>query len=149
MITIEPITPIMAEPLAKLHAESFTDTVWTLEQIIGSLTLNTTCGWVAYANKQPMGFILCQLADEQAEILTFCVHPQNRRQHIGEQLLQQAIAAIRAENIKTIFLEVAADNSAACALYKKLGFKVNGRRKGYYRRGTSMVDAIYYSKIII
>ncbi len=51
-------------------------------------------------------------------------------------------AARRAE-VKRLFLEVAADNDAAIALYEGLGFKIVGARKAYYQRaGGVNVDAV-------
>jgi ribosomal-protein-alanine N-acetyltransferase len=51
--------------------------------------------------------------------------------------------AARRGDAKRIFLEVAEDNEAALALYRKLGFVELGRRKRYYERaGSEPVDAL-------
>ena len=48
---------------------------------------------------------------------------------------------------ESLFLEVAADNDAAIALYKKQGFETVGRRAGYYARSDHpAVDAIVLRK---
>jgi ribosomal-protein-alanine N-acetyltransferase len=45
--------------------------------------------------------------------------------------------------VKRLFLEVAADNDAAVALYESLGFKIAGGRRAYYHRvGGENVDAV-------
>jgi ribosomal-protein-alanine N-acetyltransferase len=41
-----------------------------------------------------------------------------------------------------VFLEVAASNTAAQALYRGFGFTEAGRRTGYYRRGDGVEDAL-------
>jgi len=45
----------------------------------------------------------------------------------------------------TAFLEVAADNDGARALYQALGFAETGCRRSYYARETGNVDAITMS----
>ena len=51
---------------------------------------------------------------------------------------------IKKAGVKTIFLEVSAENAPAIALYKKCGFIQNGRRPKYY----DGVDAILMVKNI-
>ena len=48
--------------------------------------------------------------------------------------MEALIRSLKRAEISRLFLEVAADNEAAKALYAKLGFKEIGRRKGYYQR---------------
>jgi ribosomal-protein-alanine N-acetyltransferase len=53
------------------------------------------------------------------------------------------VRAARRAEVKRLFLEVAADNDAAVALYEGLGFKIAGARKAYYqRKGSDSVDAV-------
>jgi ribosomal-protein-alanine N-acetyltransferase len=106
--------------------------------------LETTLGLTAHVNGEMVGFILFQLTDDQAEILTFCVHPKMQQHKIGEALLQQTIKIATARKVPSVFLEVAADNTPACNLYKKVGFQVIGRRPNYYSRGNAQVDALTY-----
>jgi ribosomal-protein-alanine N-acetyltransferase len=128
--------------LAALHAKSFAEAQWSAAQIVDSLSLTTSVAFVAQEDAAPQGFILCQTTDVEAEILTFCVDPVARRRGVGHRLLEAALAAVRKKNIRRIFLEVAADNQAALALYEKAGFRPHGKRLGYYRRGAQTVDAI-------
>lgn len=82
------------------------------------------------------GFILMQglgasdMAACEAEILTLAVRPTARRAGLAARLITEAQAAMAATRI---FLEVAADNEAARALYRKHGFVETGRRKAYYK----------------
>ena len=47
------------------------------------------------------------------------------------------------------FLEVAADNAAAQALYARAGFAESGRRRGYYRRPDgSGLDALVMQRAL-
>ena len=51
---------------------------------------------------------------------------------IGGRLLQGFLAEARRRDGETAFLEVAADNAPAIALYLAAGFVQAGRRRGYY-----------------
>jgi ribosomal-protein-alanine N-acetyltransferase len=61
-------------------------------------------------------------------------------------LLDAAIDRARTAGATVAFLEVAEDNPAAQGLYRKLGFRVVGRRNDYYkRRHGPAVAALTYS----
>ncbi|MGB9153323.1 MAG: GNAT family N-acetyltransferase, partial [Alphaproteobacteria bacterium] len=102
----------------------------------------TTQAWVVGEDGISQGFILCQIAGDEAEILTFCVSPSARRRGAGQSLLASLLATAKQQNVSRVFLEVAADNQVALALYEKAGFRPNGKRTGYYRRGEHAVDAV-------
>lgn len=108
------------------------------------------------------GFIVLQkLADgledgpaAEAEILTLAVHPKRQRSGVAQALVRAA----RAHVAGIIFLEVAADNQAALALYQNCGFEESGRRRAYYRRdalgglktgGTARIDAILMQAVFL
>ena len=55
-------------------------------------------------------------------------------QHLGD--------VARAAGATQIFLEVRPSNEAALALYKKVGFEMIGRRKGYYPALNGREDAV-------
>jgi ribosomal-protein-alanine N-acetyltransferase len=143
-MNIRPIKPSDLENLATIHAASFGSAAWSTAHIQSSLTLNTTKGWVAGKDSQLIGFVLLQCIGYEAEILTFCVHPAVQRTGTGQRLLNAAMNS----GVTRIFLEVAADNIAACSLYEKLGFQKFGIRKGYYKRANTAVDAILYQVAI-
>ncbi len=85
------------------------------------------------------GFILVREAAGEAEILTLAVAPRARRQGLGRTLVDAAIARLGSADL---FLEVAADNIAAIALYQQNGFTQAGVRRGYYARPGGAVDAL-------
>lgn len=89
------------------------------------------------------GFIIGRIVADEAEVLTIGVAPHARRQGLGAALIAALGGAARGAGAKRIFLEVAADNADACALYRHLGFTQLARRTGYYRRSASLtVDAL-------
>ena len=66
------------------------------------------------------------------ELENMAVVPSVRRQGAGTLLLQKLIAQARAEDGKSIFLEVRESNVGALALYRRFGFEQTGIRKSYY-----------------
>ena len=80
-------------------------------------------------------------------MLTIAVAPEARRNGEGRALLDGFLRTARARGAGTAFLEVAADNAAALALYRRSGFAEAGRRRGYYHSpGNPPVDALVMVK---
>lgn len=123
--------------LAAIHARAITP-AWT-EAALRDL-LDQPGVW---AEAEAGGFVLMRQAGDEAEVLTLAVLPEARRRGRGLALMQAALATCRARGIQQVFLEVAADNAVARALYQRLGMIETGRRRGYYARSDgSSVDAL-------
>jgi len=131
--------------LVSLYAEGFADAPWSEAQIAGSLAAPSVWALLVSEGGTPCGFILCQQVLDEAEILTLCVVPSARRKGLGHSLVQAALSQVREKGGCRMFLEVAADNEPACALYEKTGFRVTGKRVGYYKRPKGTVDALTMS----
>jgi [ribosomal protein S18]-alanine N-acetyltransferase len=80
------------------------------------------------------GFVIGQVAADEAELLIIAVNRSSQRQGVGRALVQGIGRAARNAGARALYLEVAADNAAALALYQSLHFTVTGRRKEYYER---------------
>ena len=78
------------------------------------------------------GFLFGRTIADEAELLTLAVDPAARRQGIGLDLVTRFLNRARQMGATSAFLEVAADNTAAIALYERCGFVAAGVRKGYY-----------------
>jgi [ribosomal protein S18]-alanine N-acetyltransferase len=90
-------------------------------------------GWVAEVDGKIAAMLVLWFIVDEAHIATIAVHPDFRRQGIGEQILLHSLRAARAEGASRAFLEVRAGNAAAQAMYRKYGFYVVGVRPGYYK----------------
>ncbi|MGE4352404.1 MAG: GNAT family N-acetyltransferase [Bdellovibrionales bacterium] len=131
-----------APALAALHARCFGDEAWSQEQIEGSLRLPTTKGIAIWEKEDfPIAMVLLQCVGDEIEILTLGVEPSLRRLGLARHLMKLEVFRIATG---PVFLEVAADNEAACALYEFCGFELIGRRAGYYARPGGAVDALNY-----
>jgi ribosomal-protein-alanine N-acetyltransferase len=88
------------------------------------------------------GYLIANIIVDEAEILSIAVLSDYRNLGKGNDLLKYFNAFITKKNVKTIFLEVAADNKAALTLYRSQGFSECSRRWAYYKRFDSRCDAI-------
>ncbi len=95
------------------------------------------------------GFVVGQIAADQAEIITLGVLPDYRKQGHGTDLLTSFEHAAQKRGATEIFLEVSAENTAAIALYRANKFESVGRRRKYYKNAQGMaVDAFILKKEI-
>jgi len=80
------------------------------------------------------GYLLSHDIMEEVHILQIAVQPAMRRQHIALQLSRTLLTEKAGQpHMQRAILEVRASNTAAQRLYRKLGFRICGRRKNYYR----------------
>jgi [ribosomal protein S18]-alanine N-acetyltransferase len=136
--------PEHAEELALLHSGLF-DVPWDAAAFVKLLGHPGSTAFLARvgAPARTVGFILGQLAADEAELLTLGVGKDSQRHGIGRRLVEALARAAKKAEARRLHLEVAGDNIPALVLYKKLGFAEVGRRKGYYQRaGAPPEDAL-------
>ena len=80
------------------------------------------------------GYVVAWFVLDEGEIGNLAVAREARRRGIGALLLDGAIAAVRASDVETLYLEVRDSNAAARSLYASRGFVEVGRRREYYRK---------------
>ena len=142
---LAPASAADAAALAQAHARSFAP-AWSASDIATLLAAPGGFATAARAADDPdrvTGFLLARAIAGEAEILTLAVDPAHRRQGVARALLEASAGVATAAGAETMFLEVAADNDAAVALYQSAGFQPVGRRRGYYARADGpAVDAL-------
>lgn len=88
---------------------------------------------VAVVDGTPAGFCAWRtVAPGETELLNLAVDPAFRRRGVASALLNGLSRLAQG----TLFLEVAASNAAAIALYRGCGWEEAGIRPGYYSQGT-------------
>lgn len=114
--------------LAALHARCFTrPRPWTVAEFA-----DLRASPHVFLLTRPDGFLLGRLVVDEAEVLTLAVAPEFRRQGIARDLMVDFAATLRDRGATRAFLEVAADNAPAQALYHATGWRESGRRLRYY-----------------
>ncbi|WP_395173475.1 ribosomal protein S18-alanine N-acetyltransferase [Roseibium alexandrii] len=122
--------------VAEIHAASFKH-AWDVEELARMQAQSGTSILVArraspYGTQGPLGFLILRTAADEAEVITIAVHPRQRGRGIGKKLMEDGLFRLYGERCKSLFLEVDSSNEAAILLYRSLGFREVGRRKGYY-----------------
>ena len=79
-----------------------------------------------------VGFAGLWLMVDEAHITTIAMHPDSRRQGLGELMLASLIDISYDIGAKWVTLEVRVSNYAAQNLYRKYGFREAGLRHRYY-----------------
>lgn len=142
-VRIERAGPECAEVLAGLHAQCFSPG-WAAEEFASMLALPgafACLGWAQDAD-QPEALALAWVQAGQGEVLTLATVPEHRRQGAARAMVCFVLAQAAALQAEAVFLEVAATNLAARALYAGLGFVEAGKREKYYRTPQGLVDAL-------
>ena len=132
---VEPAMPADAEAIAGLHARGFYRG-WPREEFEAYLADPArTPAYVACDRKRRVvGFAMLRVVADEVELMTIAVEPKWRRKGVGAALLRAAFEDLMMSPARKMFLEAAADNASAIALYRGHGFAEIGRRDGYYPR---------------
>lgn len=126
------------------------DTLYQIDQVCFSAGIAYSKAELRYFLQRPKAFVIVAendantiygfcvaleyLRDGQrlGHIITIDVLPEGRKQGTGLALMEAVEGHFLATAIGCIRLEVAVDNLAAQAFYRKMGFKTIGRIPGYY-----------------
>ena len=118
--------------IAQLEKCCFSDP-WS-ERSIASELENKLAFWlVALEGDMVVGYIGSQTVMDETDMMNVAVHPDYRRCGVAEALVNGLVAYLQKTGSRCLTLEVRASNAPAIALYGKLGFTEQGRRKNYYR----------------
>lgn len=101
-----------------------------------------TAGAVGALSEDGAGLVLAWPQGTEAEILLVSTAAETRGAGVATGLLAQMLSELAAVGVESVFLEVAADNAPALALYVRAGFVEIGRRPGYYPRAEGAMDAL-------
>lgn len=138
------------DALAALHRQCFTlPPPWSAQDFAGFLADPQTCLLCRVEQDALRAFALFRVITDEAELLTLATAPEQRRSGLARGLMQQGLAQIQARGARVCYLEVAADNTAALALYTGLGFVQIGKRRGYYHApGHAPRDALVFQAVL-
>ena len=133
-------------PIAQLSRDTIEQGLswsWTTRRVMRSLKDSATNVVVAQRSGKLGGFAIMKYADDEAHLLLLAVRPTQRRQGVGSALLAWLETTVQVAGLCAVTLEARADNRDAQAFYAAHGYKLAGRRDGYYE---GVEDAVRMGK---
>ena len=105
---------------------------WTAEQLKSQMSDEQHEFIAAVSDGRVLGYVGLMYVLDEGYISNVAVHPDARRQGIGDALIDVLAAKAAELELAFLTLEVRESNAPAIALYAKHGFHPVGKRKNYY-----------------
>lgn len=109
---------------------------WKAHMFQEELEKNPLCRYLVLLDKKNPSCVVAYAGYwkvlEEGQITNVAVRPQWQHKGAGTYLMRQMMAFAAAEGVTAMTLEVRRSNEIAQALYRKLGFAVEGLRPKYY-----------------
>ena len=93
----------------------------------------------AVPRAQVIGYTCRWRVTDEVHLLNVAVHPERRGLGHGRALVAGVVGEAEAARARVVYLEVRAGNVIARRLYRQLGFKDLGVRRGYYGPGQDAI----------
>ena len=132
MIRYEMMTADHVGQIAALEKLCFSDP-WSENSVASELNNRLSVWLVALDGDAVAGYVGSQTVIDETDMMNIAVHPDYRRQGIGQELVERLCELLRERGSKGLLLEVRVSNGSAIALYEKLDFVQVGLRRNYYR----------------
>lgn len=107
-------------------------TPWSRASFLGELKNDFARYLVAAKDERVLGYAGMWLILDEAHVTNLAVHPDYRGRGVGRALMAGLMWLAVCLGAVRMTLEVRVSNEAAIGLYKRLGFRQEGRRRGYY-----------------
>jgi ribosomal-protein-alanine N-acetyltransferase len=105
---------------------------WNEEDFIRCLRQRNCIGMVAEEDDQVVGFMIYELHKNRLHILNFAVHPSQRRNGVGQAMLNKLLGKLSHERRNRIMLEVRETNLDAQLFFKSIGFRAISVLRDFY-----------------
>lgn len=130
--TLAPMTIEDLDDVLVIERASF-NTPWSRGAFRYELTQNRVARClVVRVGPRLAGYLCLWEIGKEIHVTNVAVDPARRRQGLARFLLGSVFEDARRRGVDLIFLEVRPTNAEALSLYESLGFRVIGRRRGYY-----------------
>jgi len=131
-LTLEAMTLEDLDDVLVIERASF-QTPWSRGAFRYELTQNRVarCS-VARWRGRLVGYLCLWEIGHEIHVTNLATHPDVRRHGVARVLLGAVLDDARGRAVTLAFLEVRPTNTEALGLYERFGFRVIGRRKGYY-----------------
>ena len=130
--SISPMRPDDLDEVVTIERASF-GMPWSRGAFLYEIEQNRVARCWVLRNDDRVAAYLClwEIGDE-LHVTNIAVHPGMRRRGLARRLLGAILEDGRARRLRAVTLEVRPTNDEARMLYESFGFRVVGRRRGYY-----------------
>ena len=138
-VTVEPLRWWHLPQVHAIDQVLFPGDCWSVEQFWSELAQSTRRYLVALDDGEVVGYAGLFLLPPDADIQTVAVRADRQGEGIARRLVTDLLAMADEWGATHTMLEVRADNDAATALYRRLGFVPISTRPRYYPDGGDAV----------
>jgi len=142
MLSIVPLSEEHIDSICEIETESFSDP-WKRQFFLDLLDNYFAICLTAVENEEVAGYLISYHIRSEIQILNIAVRKSERNKNIATRLFGVILEYAKRNHAEEFTLEVRRSNIGAVYLYKKLGFKMDGVRKNYYKNPKE--DAILMS----
>jgi ribosomal protein S18 acetylase RimI-like enzyme len=111
-------------------ARGFWDEATERKQFSEQLQLEHTR--IIEGDGEPIGFLMVLEHEHDLELHTICIAPEHQSRGIGTAVIRQLLSDAQKQE-REVFLSVLKPNTAARALYERLGFVVTGETRHHFQ----------------
>jgi len=135
LFVLRRLEPADAEAVSRLEQACF-PSAWSAGAYARALADPGFLAWGAFGSGGHLaGYIACQTAAGELEVLNVAVDPAFRGRGTARRLLAEVLHEAREKSIEKCCLEVRPGNAPALRLYRGAGFGQAGLRRRYYSDG--------------
>ena len=130
--SISPMRPSDLDEVIAIERASF-GMPWSRGAFLYEIEQNRVARcWVLREGATLVAYLCLWEIGEELHVTNIAVHPELRRKGLARRLLGAILDDGRARRLRSVTLEVRPTNDEARTLYESFGFRVVGRRRGYY-----------------
>jgi tRNA threonylcarbamoyl adenosine modification protein YeaZ/ribosomal-protein-alanine acetyltransferase len=118
--------------VAAIEREVFRD-AWPEAFFRGEIAHPLSWARVAELDGRVAGYLVALMAPGAGSLENVAVAPAFRRRGLARRLVGELLERARSQRVEAVTLEVRVSNDEAQSLYRALGFRLAGLRRGYYR----------------
>ncbi len=135
-------TPEDLEAIYRIETACFKERRFRLDHVDWILRNERAATFVVENGKDLLGAIMLLVEGQVARILSVATMPDQRRKHLGTEMMQIAEEEARRRGCVQVRLEVSTRNYGAIEFYRGLGYKTDGVLYGYYSWGEDAYSMI-------
>jgi ribosomal-protein-alanine N-acetyltransferase len=130
--SISPMRPDDLDEVITIERASF-GMPWSRGAFLYEIEQNRVARcWVLRDDDRVAAYLCLWEIGDELHVTNIAVHPGMRRRGLARRLLGAILEDGRARRLRAVTLEVRPTNDEARTLYESFGFRVVGRRRGYY-----------------